>query len=82
MSLRQGDGREMKYEVRSTRYEVKELGATRLREHGWRRQSQNDVWEINPCTREVGTHVAGGCMKRYSRGTTVHHKWHVRLQPW
>ncbi len=43
----------IKYEVRSTKYEVKELGATELRGHGGRRQSQNDVWELNPCIREV-----------------------------
>ncbi len=24
-----------------------------LRGHGGRRQSQNDVWELNPCPREV-----------------------------
>ncbi len=58
----------------STKYEVKELGSAELRGHGGRRQSQNDVWGPDPCTREVGTHVAGGYMKRYSRGTTVHHK--------
>ncbi len=64
----------IKYEVRSTKYEVKELGATELRGHGGRMQSQNDVWGPDTCPREVGTHVAGGYMKRYSRGTTVHHK--------
>ncbi len=39
----QEDTGEIKYEVRSTKYEVKELGATGLRGHGERRQSQNDV---------------------------------------
>ncbi len=53
MTLGQEDAREIKYEVRGTRYEVKELGATRLCRHGGRRQSRKDVWEPNPRTREV-----------------------------
>ncbi len=55
MAMRRGDGEVIKYEVRSTKYEVKELGATELRGHGGRRQSQNDVWELEPCTRDVET---------------------------
>ncbi len=53
MVLSQGNGEGIKYEERGTKYEVRELGATELRGHGGRRQSQNDVWELNPCTREV-----------------------------
>ncbi len=63
MTLRQEGGEGIKYEVRSTKYEVKELGATELRGHGEGKQSRNDAWELNPCTREVGTHVAGGYMR-------------------
>ncbi len=48
MVLSQGNGEGIKYEVRSTKYEVKGLGATELCEHGGRRQSRNDVWELNP----------------------------------
>ncbi len=36
-----------------SKYEVKESGATEFRRHDGRRQSKNDVWELNPCTREV-----------------------------
>ncbi len=57
MTLTQGDGEGIKYEVRSTKYEVKELGATELRGHGGRRQSKNDVWGLNPCTRDVEAHL-------------------------
>ncbi len=39
-------------QVRGTKYEVKKLGATRLRGHGGRRQSQNDARGINQSTRE------------------------------
>ncbi len=53
MTLPQGNGEEIKYEVRSTKYEVRELGATELRGHGGRRQSWNDAWGIDQCTREV-----------------------------
>ncbi len=53
MTLRQEDTGEIKYEVRSTKYEVKELGATKLRGHGMRRQSRNDVRELNSCTRDA-----------------------------
>ncbi len=38
-------------QVRGTKYEVKELGATELRRR--RKQSRNSVWESNPCTCEV-----------------------------
>ncbi len=53
MTLRQEDTEVIKYEVRGTKYEVKELGATELRGQGGRRKSQNDVWELNPRAREV-----------------------------
>ncbi len=53
MTLRQKDAGVIKYEVRSTKYEVKELGATELRGHGERRQSRNDARGINQSTREV-----------------------------
>ncbi len=53
MTLRQEDTGAIKYEVRSTKYEVKELGATELRGHGMRRQSRNDVRELNSCTRDA-----------------------------
>ncbi len=53
MTLRQGDTGVIKYEVRSTKYEVKELGATRLRGRGGRRQSRNDARGINQNIREV-----------------------------
>ncbi len=45
-------GRQKKYEVRSTKYEVKELGATELRRGVGKRQSWNLAWGTNPCTRE------------------------------
>ncbi len=51
-SLR-GNSEMVKYEVRSTKYEVKELGATALRGQIKRRQSRNDAWELNSCTRNV-----------------------------
>ncbi len=53
MALRQEDTGEWKYEVRSTKYEVKEIGATELRRGVGRRQSRNDVWGENPRTRGV-----------------------------
>ncbi len=53
MTLRQENAGEIKYEVRSTKYEVKEFGATELRGHGERRQSRNDARGINQSTREV-----------------------------
>ncbi len=53
MTLRQEDTGEIKYEVRSTKYEVKELGATELRRGVGRRQSRNDAWESNLCTCDV-----------------------------
>ncbi len=43
MTLRQENAGVIKYEVRSTKYEVKELGATELRRGDGREQSQNDV---------------------------------------
>ncbi len=58
MTLRQEDAREWKYEVRSTKYEVKELGATELRRGVGKRQSQNDVWGENPRTRDVEAPLA------------------------
>ncbi len=73
MALRREDTGVIKYEVRSTKYEVKELGATELRGHGGRRQSQNDVWELNQSTREGDTSVVREAMKRCSRGTSIHH---------
>ncbi len=45
-------GRREGDQVRGTKYEVKELGATELRRHGGRRQSRNDAWGINQSTRE------------------------------
>ncbi len=53
MTLRQEDREVIKYEVRSTKYEVKELGATELRRGVGGRQSRNDAEGINQSTREV-----------------------------
>ncbi len=53
MTLWQVDTGVIKYEVRSTKYEVKELGATELRGGVGKRQSLNDVWGLDPCTCEV-----------------------------
>ncbi len=53
MTLRQEDTGEIKYEVRSTKYEVKELGATELRRGVGRRQNRNEARGINQSTREV-----------------------------
>ncbi len=57
MALRQGNGEGIKYEVRSTKYEVKELGATELR--GWveRKRSRESAWGINRRTREAEAHL-------------------------
>ncbi len=52
MTLRQENTGEWKYEVRGTKYEVKELGATELRREVGKRQSRNDVWGENPRTRD------------------------------
>ncbi len=68
-----GHGEEIKYEVRSTKYEVRELGATELRKSVGRRQSRNDASEPNPCTRGDDTSVVCEAMKRCSRGTGIHH---------
>ncbi len=48
-----GNAGVVKYEVRSTKYEVKKLGATEL--HGWKRRTQSGIyaWGINQSTREV-----------------------------
>ncbi len=46
-------GRHEGEQVRRTKYEVKQLGTTELRVHDERRQSRNDVWGPDPCTREV-----------------------------
>ncbi len=53
MTLRREDAGEWKYEVRSTKYEVKELGATELRRGVGKRQSRNLAWGTNPRTRDV-----------------------------
>ncbi len=53
MTLWQEDGEVIKYEVRSTKYEVKKLGATKLRGGVGRGQSRNDARGINQCTHEV-----------------------------
>ncbi len=58
MTLRQEDTGEIKYEVRSTKYEVEELGATELRRGVGRRQSRNDARRINQGTREVEAPLA------------------------
>ncbi len=42
----------IKYEVRSTKYEVKELGATELRGCAERKRSRKGAWGINQSTRE------------------------------
>ncbi len=46
-----GAGRREGDQVRGTKYEVKELGATELRRGRWKEQSWNNAWEPNPCTR-------------------------------
>ncbi len=72
MTLGQEDAGVTKYEVRSTKYEVKELGATELRGHGVRRQSRNDVRELNSCTREVEPPlVRGAFVTRMGIGMAV-----------
>ncbi len=58
MALLQEDTGAIKYEVRSTKYEVKELGATGLRRGVGRRQSRNDARGINQGTREVEASLA------------------------
>ncbi len=75
MILRQEDTGEWKYEVRGTKYEVKELGATELRRGGgWKEAKPEQAWGMNQSTREVDTRVVCRAMKRCSHGTTVHHK--------
>ncbi len=66
-------GRRGGMEVRGTKYEVKELGATELRREVGRRQSRNDARGINQSAREDDTPVVCEAMKRCSRGTGINH---------
>ncbi len=73
MTLRQEDTEVIRYEVRSTKYEVKELGATELRRGVGGRQSRNDARGKNQSPRGDDTTVICEAMKRCSRGTGIHH---------
>ncbi len=51
--LEAGRQGEIKYEVRSTKYEVEELGATELRRGVEGKRGENGARGVNPCSREV-----------------------------
>ncbi len=60
MTLSRENEEVIKYEVRSTKYEVKELDATELRGRVGRKQGGKHAWGIKQCTCEVDTPPACG----------------------
>ncbi len=65
MALSWENTEERKYEVRSTKYEVKELGTAHLRKGRWRMQSRNDARKPNPRNHKVDTSpVRRACVTR------------------
>ncbi len=80
MTLSQENAEVIKYEVRGTKYEVFELGATKLRRGVGRRQRRNHARGINQSTREDDTSAVCEAMKRCLRGIIAHHTKHVRFR--